>query len=72
MASSTDNQLTEPNHDFEITSVVACFSALSLVALSLRLMSKRVKRVGFDHDDYLAIISWVYTSVAVVFPSRLM
>lgn len=47
------------NHDAEIISVVAVFSSLSLVALSLRLLSRRIKRVGLDWDDYLVVASWV-------------
>ena len=52
---------TDPtvNHNAEIISIVAVFSSLSLVALGLRLMARRIKRVGFDWDDYLVIAAWV-------------
>ena len=53
------NQSREPNHDSKIFAIVASFSALSFTALSLRLMSKRIKGAHFYYDDYLAIISWV-------------
>ena len=47
------------NHDAEVMSIVAVFSSLSLVALTLRLLARRIKRVGFDWDDYLVVASWV-------------
>lgn len=47
------------NHDAEIMSIVAVFSSLSLVALTLRLLARRIKRVGLDWDDYLVMASWV-------------
>ena len=71
MASSTENQPADPNHDSEIIAVVASFSALSLVALSLRLTSKRMKGAHFYYDDYLAIIAWVHICLAKVLPIRL-
>ena len=51
------------NHEAEIISIVAAFSCLSLVALTLRLLSRRLKRVGLDWDDYLVIASWVGVSL---------
>ena len=47
------------NHDAEIISIVTVFSTLSVVALALRLMARRIKRVGFDWDDYLVVAAWV-------------
>lgn len=47
------------NHNAEIISIVTVFSSLSLVALALRLISRRIKRVGFDWDDYLVVAAWV-------------
>ena len=71
MASSTENRPAEPNHDSQIYAVVACFSALSFIALTLRLMSKRMKGVKFYYDDYLAIISWVHMSLSKIVSIRL-
>lgn len=52
---------TDPtiSHDTEVISIVAVFSSLSLVALTLRLMSRQLKRIGLDWDDYLVVASWV-------------
>lgn len=50
------------NHDGEIISIVTVFSSLSLIALALRLISRRIKRVGFDWDDYLVVAAWVCIS----------
>ena len=50
------------NHNGEIISIVAVFSSLSVVALALRLISRRIKRVGFDWDDYLVVAAWVCIS----------
>lgn len=47
------------NHDAEIISIVVVFSSLSLAALTLRLMSRRLKHVNLDWDDYLVVASWV-------------
>lgn len=47
------------NHDAEIISIVAIFTSLSFVALTLRLMSRRLKHIGLDWDDYLVVASWV-------------
>jgi len=47
------------NHDALIISVITIFSALSFIALLLRLAAKRIKRVSLHWDDYLAIASWV-------------
>ena len=58
LAASFDSDPTI-NHNAEIMSIVAVFTTLSLVALTLRLMARRIKRVGFDWDDYLVIASWV-------------
>ena len=51
------------NHDAEIISIVTVFSSLSVVALALRLLSRRIKRVGFDWDDYLVVAAWVCISL---------
>ena len=51
------------NHEAEIVSIVTVFSSLSVVALALRLLSRRIKRVGFDWDDYLVIAAWVCISL---------
>ena len=51
------------NHAAEIISIVTVFSSLSVVALALRLMSRRIKRVGFDWDDYLVVAAWVSISL---------
>lgn len=60
---------TDPtiNHDAEIISIVAVFSGLSLVALTLRLMSRRLKHVRLDWDDYLVVASWVCISLRPTF-----
>ena len=50
------------NHDAEIISIVAVFSSLSLLTLTLRLISRRIKRVRLDWDDYLVVASWVCIS----------
>ena len=50
------------NHDAVIISIVTVFSSLSVVALTLRLMSRRIKRVDFDWDDYLVVAAWVCIS----------
>ena len=52
------------NHDAEIISIVSVFSTLSVVALALRLLSRRIKRVGFDWDDYLVVAAWVCISLS--------
>ena len=49
-----------PNHDSQIIAIVACFTILSLIALGLRLVSRRINRISFNYDDYLAIVSWVH------------
>ena len=54
------------NHEAEIVSIVTVFSSLSLVALALRLLSRRIKRVGFDWDDYLVIAAWVCISLRLM------
>ena len=58
MASFPPQGSLNANHDRQIISVIAVFSAFSFTALILRLVSKRIKRVAFDYDDYLVIISW--------------
>ena len=50
-----------PNHDVEIWAIFIVFSVLSLITLSLRLMSRRIKHLSYYYDDYLAIAAWVDT-----------
>lgn len=58
MASFPQQDSLNANHDRQIVSIIAVFSSFSFIALILRLASKRLKRVAFDYDDYLAIVSW--------------
>lgn len=53
------DESNDPNHDAQIHTIVAVFSTLSLIALILRLMSRKLKRVVYHYDDYLAIAAWV-------------
>ena len=57
--SPTSTASPTTNHDAEIIAIVAVFLAFSLVALVLRLMSRRLKHVKLYYDDYLAIGAWV-------------
>ena len=47
------------NRNGEIISVTVIFTSLSLTALCLRLLSRRLKRVNLHYDDYLIIAAWV-------------
>jgi len=42
------------NHNGSIYTVTAVFSTLSSIALVFRLMSRRLKKIPFYYDDYLA------------------
>lgn len=50
------------NHNGSIYTATAVFSTLSLIALVLRLMSRRLKKITFYYDDYLAVAAWVTLS----------
>ena len=52
----------EDNHNAQLIAVPAVFVTLSLVALMLRIYSRRLKRVPLYYDDYFAIGSWVRTT----------
>lgn len=54
-----DDDFRNANHDVLIISIVAVFSILSFTAIIMRLLSRRLKSVSFDWDDYLAVLSWV-------------
>ena len=59
MNSTQQGDKQDENHDALIISVITTFSALSFVALILRLAARRIKRIPLYVDDYLAIVSWV-------------
>ena len=54
------------NHDAEIIAIVAVFLPISLIALVLRLMSRRLKHVKLYYDDYFAIGAWVRVWIEVI------
>lgn len=55
------SESTDHNFDNEIITTVAVSSALSLTAVFLRLMSRRIKRVALSYDDYLIVFAWVFS-----------
>lgn len=55
MTLDVKSKSTDHNYDDEIIITVAVSSALSLIAVCLRLMSRRIKRVALSYDDYLII-----------------
>lgn len=59
-----DDDFRNANHDDLIMSVVALSSLLSFTAIIMRLLSRRLKSVAFDWDDYLAVFSWVHGTPA--------
>ena len=60
MGLSVRNEKTDGSCDIEIITTVAISSALSLLAVILRLMSWRIKRVALSYDDYLTVFAWVF------------
>lgn len=59
MASPTQPDSLDPNHDRLIISTAVVFSVLACLALTLRLASKRIKKSALGYDAYMAIGSWV-------------
>lgn len=55
-ALSTD---AEANHEGRIIATVVIFSCLSVTATSLRIISRRMKKISLGVDDYLVIFSLV-------------
>lgn len=51
------------DHDYnaKIFTTVAVSSALSLFAVILRLMSRKIKCVALSYDDYLIVFAWVFS-----------
>lgn len=62
LTASHDPVSANENHNAEIVSITAVFVALSLTALTLRILSRHLKRVQLYYDDYLVIAAWVYKS----------
>ena len=60
MASPAQSDSLDANHDRLIISIVAVFSVLACLALTSRLVSKRLKKAGLGYDDYMAIGAWVF------------
>lgn len=56
-----EKEKTDYNDDAKIITTVAVCSALSLIAVSLRLASRRIKRITMGYDDYLIVFAWVFS-----------
>ena len=61
MGNSTTSHTSSPivNHDAQIISTVAILCSLSVVALGLRLLSRRLRKMKLQLDDYLVLAAWV-------------
>lgn len=62
MASQSSNKNLEGNHDTEVLAVVIVFATLSVVAMVLRVISRRMKKNRLGVEDFLITLTLVWTS----------
>lgn len=59
MASQPSEENLKGNHDAAIITVVVVFASLSVTATILRIISRRMKKVKLQVDDYMLFFALV-------------
>lgn len=59
MASNSNGQDFNANHDTQLLTVIIAFTIFALTAVVLRIISRRMKKLKLWVDDYLIFIALV-------------
>lgn len=62
MASNSDGQDLNANHDAQLLTVIIVFTIFAVAAAVLRIISRRMKKLKLWVDDYLIFIALVWAN----------